>query len=264
MKSAIGPLRRKRRETLRLPGLPIKALSSKSRKLSIAQKSLVLDLLVQGRRPYEIRDLLREEQGVAITSAAVAAYMRGNRDEIIKRKRLLNDGMDLVHLRHRHARLQEHVRLHAILVRQLFKEMCETCGGQGCVSIKTKVKRCKTCRGLKYVVPDSAKAYGLGDDYGLTALTLSNSISAPQGCDLAVFDRLMTNLKEIGDLVGDAKLRISVDPEEHERVAKAKLQEAYAAQMAQMSPAEFTKLLMQLADEKERTIIDVSEIQGEH
>lgn len=253
MKSAIGPLRRKKRQTPRLPGLPIKALSSKGRKLSIAQKSLVLDLFAQGRRPCEIQTILKEEQGVAITSVAVASYAKSNRDEIIKRKRLLNEGMEVVHLRHRHARLQEHVRLHSIMVRQLFKEMCGTCFGQGVTVHGNKPKRCKQCKGLKYVIPEKANAYDLGDDYGFSALTLANS-GAPEGCDLAVFDRIVSNLKEIGDLVGDTKLRISIDPEEQERVARAAEREALAKQVAQMSPQEFTKLLSKLAREKERTI----------
>lgn len=256
--SAIGPLKRKKRLTKRLPNLPIKALSSKSRKLSIAQKSLVLDLLADGRRPAEIRDILKEEQGVAVTPECIAAYVRNNKDEIIKRKQLLNEGMEMVHLRHRSARLQEHIRLHAILVRQLFREMCEGCLGQGTRSgAGGELIRCSKCRGRKHVFADRVKAYDIGDDYGLTALTLANS-APPEGCDLAVWDRIVVNLKEIGDLVGDTKIRIAVDPEEQERLARVKEREAVAAQVAKMSPQEFTKLLTKLAGEKARTI-DVSQ-----
>ena len=251
IKSTIGPLKRKKRQTQQLPGLPVKALSSKSRKLSIAQKSLVLDLLAQGRRPYEILNILKEEQGVAVTSACVAAYVRNNREEIIKRKRMLSEGMEVVHLRYRHARLQEHVRLHAILVRQLFSELCSDCLGQGLDGVDAKGKSilCKLCKGRKRVIVGGVNAYDLGDDYGITAVTLANSFP-PDGCDLAIWDRIVVNLKEIGDLVGDTKIRIAIDPEEQERLARAQEREALAKQVAQMSPAEFTRLLMKLSGEK--------------
>jgi hypothetical protein len=258
MKSAIGPLKRRKRKAI-LPRLPIKALSSKSRKLSIAQKNYVLDLLADGRRPAEIRDLLREEQGTAVTSQAIAAYVKSNRDEIIKRKKLRAEGMETVHLRYRHARLQEHVRLHAILVHQLFKEMCETCLGQGIVAKAGSPQRCKKCKGHKWVAPDRAKAYELGDDYGLTARSLSNS-TPPDGCDLDVWDRLVVNLREIGNLVGDAKVRIAIDAEEQERLAKAQERQALAKQVEEMSPEDFKKLLFRLGSNQGATIVqDIQE-----
>ena len=257
IKSVIGPLKRKKRQTQILPGLSVKAISSHSRKLSTAQRSLVLDLLVQGRRPFEIRDILKEEHGVAITSVAVAAYVKNNREELIRRKQMLNAGMDIVHVRHRSARLQEHVRLHALLVRELFSEICPDCLGAGSqVNKKGKVRRCLLCKGRKRIVAGNTKAYDLGDEYGITAMTLANSCP-PDGCDLAIWDRLVVNLKEIGDLVGDTKIRIAVDAEEQERLAKAQEREALAKQVAQMSPTEFTRLLTKLAGEKNQTI-DIS------
>lgn len=257
IKSTIGPLKRRKRAVI-LPRLPMKALSSKSRKLSVAHKDLVLDLLAQGRRPREIRDILKEEQGVVVTAACIAAYVKNNRDEIISRKKALSEGIDVVHLRHRHARLQEHVRLHAILVRQLFSELCPDCLGIGLVGSSKNGKsiRCKRCKGRKCIVADKTIAYDLGDDYGVTAVTLANS-HPPDGCDLAVWDRLVVNLQEIGNLVGDTKIRIAVDPEEQERLARAAEREALAKQVAQMSPAEFTRLLTKLSGEK-GSAIDIS------
>ena len=63
-------------------------------KLSVAEKDRVIDLLAKGFRPAEVRDWLRKEQGVQVTTNALSAYFGTHKAEIAERRKAWNADMD--------------------------------------------------------------------------------------------------------------------------------------------------------------------------
>jgi len=234
--------------------LPIRSKGYMGRKLSIAQQNFALDLHVrEGLGPAALRERLREETGTSVSANALQGFLTRRYEEIVARKRLWNDQIDVVHLRHRRGRLDELVRMYALLIRQLSQEMCQACLGGGVgADLKGKALRCKTCKGRGTVVPkELLLAYELGEDVGASALRLASG-RAPVGCDLTVWDRMMVCLREIRDEVGDAKVRVAVDSEEAGRLADAKVRTALADKVAKMSSEEFMGLLRKMGERPRR------------
>lgn len=237
--------------------LPLRAKGYMGRKLSIAQQNFALDVHVrEGLGPAALRERLREETGTAVSANALQGFLTRRHDEIVARKRLWNDQIDVVHLRHRRGRLDELVRMYALLVRQLSLEMCKTCLGRGVgVDSQGKALRCKTCLGRGTMVPKGVlHAYALGEDVGASALRLASGCP-PAGCDLTVWDRMMACLREIRDEVGDTKVRMVIDPEEAERLADAKVRTAWADKVTKMSSQDFLGLLRKMG-ERSRGVVE--------
>ncbi len=230
--------------------LSLKAKASKSRKLSVAEKDLVLDELAKGRRPKETADWLRRATGTAVTLHLIASYLRTHADEIAKRRRAWSAGaLDQMHLRYRGARVGELIAAYALLVRQCFREMCPTCAGSGLVAVGKKdnvtTGRCAGCKGRRWVVSKDADAYTLGDDVGASARRLMG-MAVPPDFPLSVWDRMQSILKQIGEEVGDTKAERSASVEDLEAVSKATLRQAYAKALEQMTPEQRVEVMMRL------------------
>ena len=80
----------------KLPSLPVsQKLNLKSpRKLSVAERDMVLTMLARGTRVLEIRNWLREQQGTEITAAGLHLYKKNHEAEIASRRKLYLSDME--------------------------------------------------------------------------------------------------------------------------------------------------------------------------
>ena len=250
----------------RLPSLPIKALSSKSRKLSVAEKDRVIELFAHGFRPPEVRDWLRKEQGVQVTTNALSAYLGTHKAEIAERRKLWNADMDSLHIRQPRARVEELARAYALMVREFYRVMCPACAGVGTTIKKGRTEdsewtsvRCMICKGHKWVLPADAVAYDLGDDAAEGAMRLANS-PPPPGFNLEVWSRAQAILEQIRREVGDAEPERGKGggeaPEIIAAMARADAVKALASNLSSRPSSEIVEILRQLGSD--RKAIDVT------
>ncbi len=233
------------------PALPLKARSGLGRKLSLSQRSFVLDLLAQGQRPSAVREKLRREQGVEVSLPTICGYVTSHREELAQRRREWNKGLDKVHLRHRRARVEELARAYSLLLRECYREMCGECLGAGIRRISGhRTVRCSTCKGRKWVLPKDAVAYDLGDDGAATAPRLGN-VPAPPGMSLEAWDRMAAILKQIREEVGDARPERPEAADALLAAAQAAERQAYAEQIKRMTSEQFIEALKQLGAGRE-------------
>ena len=254
------------KRTKRLPSLPIKAPSSKARKLSVAEKDRVIELLAKGFRPAEVRDWLRKEQGVQVTTNAIAAYIGTHKDEIAERRKAWNADMDSLHIRQPRARVEELARAYALMMREFYRALCPTCVGLGTTFKKGKKDgegtsaRCQTCKGHKWVLPADAVAYDLGDDAASGAMRLANS-PPPPGFNLEVWSRAQAILEQIRREVGDAapeeRKGGGEAPEIIAAMARADAVRALASNLSSRPSSEIVEILRQLGG-SDRKMIDVT------
>jgi hypothetical protein len=229
--------------------LPIKANASKSRKLSLEQQGIACQKLATGLRPRVVAEQMRKEHGVQASPEAYANYLRTHATEIAQYRKSWNENVrDKVHLRFSGARLIELVKAYYMLLRLLFRVMCPTCLGGGVTSIKSKsrkegelsiARRCRTCKGCKWVVAKEADTYELGDDAAAGALRLA-TIPMPINVDPAVWDRMAAILRQIREEVGDAKQDKGSSGEDLEAVARIAALQAMTSKLSQMTSEEFS------------------------
>ena len=250
----------------RLSSLPIKAPSSKARKLSVAEKDRVIELFAHGFRPAEVRDWLRKEQGVQVTTNALSAYLGTHKAEIAERRKAWNADIDSLHIRQPRARVEELARAYALMVREFYRVMCPICAGMGLTLKKGKKTdevavsvRCEACKGHKWVLPREAVAYDLGENAAEGALRLANS-PPPPGFNLEVWSRAQAILEQIRREVGDAEPEGRKGggeaPEIIAAMARADAVKALASNLSSRPSSEIVEILRQLGSD--RRMIDVT------
>ena len=213
----------------KLPSLPVsQKLNLKSpRKLSVAERDMVLTMLARGTRVPDIRNWLREQQGTEITAAGLHLYKKSHEAEIASRRKLYLSDMDAVPLRYRAVRLRELARMYELAMRQHYRERCPDCLGSGVMRVLGEKKgdmvsiRCEKCHGFGLVLPPEAQDYQLGDDVMQDAQRLEG-MRSPIGWSAEAWEKQLICLKEIREEVGDhveAKQGIAGEMESMARAA---------------------------------------------
>ena len=229
----------------KLPSLPVsQKLNLKSpRKLSVAERDMVLTMLARGTRVPEIRNWLREQQGTEITAAGIHAYKKNQAQEIAARRKLYLSDMDAVPLRHRAVRLRELARMYELAMRQHYRERCSDCLGTGVLRVPGEKKgdmvsvRCDKCRGFGLVLPSEAQDYQLGDDVMEDARRLEG-MRSPIGWSAEAWEKQLICLKEIREEVGDHVEKKQGSAEEIESLARASALMSFKTMLDKMSSEE--------------------------
>ena len=229
----------------KLPSLPVsQKLNLKSpRKLSVAERDMVLTMLARGTRVLEIRNWLREQQGTEITAAGLHLYKKNHEAEIASRRKLYLSDMDSVPLRYRAVRLRELARMYELAMRQHYRERCSDCLGSGALRVPGEKKgdiisvRCEKCHGFGLVLPPEVQDYQLGDDVMEEARRLEG-MRSPIGWSAEAWEKQLICLKEIREEVGDHIKVKKGSAEEIESLARASALMSFKTMLDKMSSEE--------------------------
>lgn len=182
------------------------ALAKSTRRLTIAERDKVLEYMARGWPQTVTVRRLAEDFGITITTSTLykaGGYKDVHAEEIQQRKALWYANLRGEPLTEPRNQVRELARLFGAQVRELCKEPCARCVGEGAVvaALGKPPQRCPACRGLRWMLPAPAKKV-LDDLSGDVRLeTLPGAL--PRVTDKAV-ERLAALLAQIREVTGDA------------------------------------------------------------
>ena len=187
-------------------------------KLTLAQREQLLGWLGRGWPPSKVRDALREAGGPTIALPTILGYAKRHPEEIAQKRAAWMARLRDEPLANIRDRLRELAKMYGTSVLSLYRELCPTCGGDGTLPILRApvddqgrevrgaelVKgtfRCETCRGRKWILPESVRRVvaTTGDDIRLDTLPERPPAVDPEG-----LEALRSILRQIREEVGDA------------------------------------------------------------
>lgn len=208
-----------------------RAVAPSGQKLSVEQRSQVLDWLARGWTLIRIQHALIEAGGPQISHQALSAYQKRHPEEIRqKRDRWIAElrGDPLAVPRDR---VRELLKMYGVGVLSQYRELCPDCGGDGVLPVLRTPKdergrtirnaepvkgntRCERCRGRKWILPVEVQRVLAATGGDIRFETLPD---APPAVDPEGLDACRDLLRQIREEVGDAwsPRENATKPEEH-------------------------------------------------
>jgi hypothetical protein len=191
--------------------------ASNGQKLSVEQRSQVLDWLARGWTLSRVQVALQEAGGPRIAHQTLSGYQKRHAEEIRQKRDKWIAGLRGEPLAVPRDRLRELLKMYGIGVLAQYRELCPQCGGKGTLPIlrqpvdksRKPVEgaepilgeiRCETCRGRKWVLPAAVQAVVAATDGDIRLDTLP---TRPPAADPEGLEALRSILRQIREEVGD-------------------------------------------------------------
>ena len=187
-------------------------------KLTADQRVQMLDWLGRGWPPSRVRDALREAGGPTIALPTILGYAKRHPEEIAQKRQAWLAKLRDEPLANIRDRLRELLKMYGVGVLAQYRELCPQCGGEGTLPVLRTPKdeqgrvvrgaepirgtvRCETCRGRKWVLPDSVQRVlrATGGDVRFETLPEQPPAVDPEGLEAC-----RSILRQIREEVGDA------------------------------------------------------------
>jgi len=186
-------------------------------KLSVEQRNQVLDWLARGWTLSRVQLAVQEAGGPRIAHQTLSGYQKRHTEEIRQKRDKWISGLRGEPLAVPRDRLRELLKMYGVGVLAQYRELCPRCGGEGTLPVlRTPMDdqggevrgaepilgeiRCETCRGRKWVLPDSVQRVlrATGGDVRFETLPAQPPVVDPEGLE-ACRDILRQIREEVGD-----------------------------------------------------------------
>jgi len=186
-------------------------------KLSVEQRNQVLDWLARGWTLSRVQLAVQEAGGPRIAHQTLSGYQKRHTEEIRQKRDKWIAGLRGEPLAVPRDRLRELLKMYGVGVLAQYRELCPQCGGEGTLPVlRTPMDdqggevrgaepilgeiRCETCRGRKWVLPDSVQRVlrATGGDVRFETLPAQPPVVDPEGLE-ACRDILRQIREEVGD-----------------------------------------------------------------